>query len=268
MAGSGDSQAALPLTGEAAAGAPVSPTSKRDTREDLAREPLQPATRRRSPGAPPRFKALSRNRPFRQPPGSVVWSHEVRPRTASFRRRSVEQCASPGMIVGDDTRTRVRAGPSEPRHPLAAPTLARPRRDPGARTAKRRNREGESSGQMPGTPWPVNAGRHPTPPTAPYGRVPAMIIRMRLRAGAAVPGRLRRIRGANRSPATGALRRSTSRPQRCGRLPPSAPTVKSPAQSPIPVKSHLRSSTEPQQCDDLYDRASGGRLCEAFAFNL
>jgi hypothetical protein len=49
---------------------------------------------------------------------------------------------SPGMIVGDGTRTRVRAGRSEPRHPLAAPTLARPRRDPGARTAKRRSEKG------------------------------------------------------------------------------------------------------------------------------
>src|SRR5450755_689014 len=42
-----------------------------------------------------------------------------------------------------------------------------------------------------GTPRPtVNAGSDSNAPTTPYGRVPAMIIRMRLRAGAAIPGRL------------------------------------------------------------------------------
>src|SRR5664279_2356834 len=65
------------------------------------------------------------------------------------------------MIVGDDTRTRVRAGRSEPRHPRAAPALARPREDPGAARQNGAARR-DWSRQLPGTPRPpVNAGRDP-----------------------------------------------------------------------------------------------------------
>jgi hypothetical protein len=95
------------------------------------------------------------------------------------------------MIVGDDTRTRVRPGRFGPRRPHAATTLAQPWKGPGTRTAKRRNEGGNAAGIWPACHGPVNAGNDPNAQTTPHGRVPAMIIRMRLRAGAAIPGRLR-----------------------------------------------------------------------------
>src|SRR5450755_10162 len=93
-----------------------------------------------------------------------------------------------------------------------------------------------------GTPRPtVNAGSDSNAPTTPYGRVPAMIIRMRLRAGAHASAVRtdRRERGLNEE--------STTRPQERTRLPPAAPTAKSPAQGRTPVESHLRSPTEPHK---------------------
>ena len=95
------------------------------------------------------------------------------------------------MIVGDDTRTRVRPGRFGPRRPHPATTLAQPWKGPGTRTAKRRNEGGNAAGIWPACHGPVNAGNDPNAQTTPHGRVPAMIIRMRLRAGAAIPGRLR-----------------------------------------------------------------------------
>jgi hypothetical protein len=68
------------------------------------------------------------------------------------------------MIVGDDTRTRVRAGRSEPRHPRAAPALARPREDPGARTEKRRSEKGLEQAAPRHATAPINAGRGPNAP--------------------------------------------------------------------------------------------------------
>ena len=97
---------------------------------------------------------------------------------------------SPGMIVGDDTRTRVRPGPFEPRHLRAALTLARRQEDLRRTRGKTAQREGNGAGSSPARHGPVNAGGDPNAPTTRYGRVPAMIIRMRLRAGAAIPGRL------------------------------------------------------------------------------
>ncbi len=72
-----------------------------------------------------------------------------------------------------------------------------------------------------------------------------MIIRMRLRAGAAIPGRLSTHPLCPRSPGTGPSEQSTTQQQRRTRLPPSAPTTKSPAQDGISIESHPRSSTEP-----------------------
>jgi hypothetical protein len=100
-------------------------------------------------------------------------------------------CGSPGMIVGDDTRTRVRSGHSEPGFPHAATTLARPREAPGARHGKTAHREGSGAGSSPARHDPRQRGpRSQRPQRRPYGRVPAMIVRTRLRAGAAIPGRL------------------------------------------------------------------------------
>ena len=72
-----------------------------------------------------------------------------------------------------------------------------------------------------------------------------MIIRMRLRAGAAIPGRLSTHPLCPRSPGTGPSEQSTTQQQRRTRLPPAAPTTKSPAQDGISIESHPRSSTEP-----------------------
>jgi len=94
------------------------------------------------------------------------------------------------MIVGDDTRTRVRPDRSEPRHPHAATTLAPTPGRPGHTHGKTAHREGNGAGSSPARHDPINAGSDPNAPPTPYGRVPAMIIRMRLRAGAAIPGRL------------------------------------------------------------------------------
>ncbi len=73
-----------------------------------------------------------------------------------------------------------------------------------------------------------------------------MIIRMRLRAGAAIPGRLSTHPLCPRSPGTGPSEQSTTQQQRRTRLPPVAPTTKSPAQDGISIESHPRSSTEPR----------------------
>ena len=73
-----------------------------------------------------------------------------------------------------------------------------------------------------------------------------MIIRMRLRAGAAIPGRLSTHPLCPRSPGTGPSEQSTTQQQRRTRLPPAAPTTKSPAQDGISIESHPRSSTEPR----------------------
>ncbi len=74
-----------------------------------------------------------------------------------------------------------------------------------------------------------------------------MIIRMRLRAGAAIPGRLSTHPLCPRSPGTGPSEQSTTQQQRRTRLPPAAPTTKSPAQDGISIESHPRSSTEPHK---------------------
>ncbi len=74
-----------------------------------------------------------------------------------------------------------------------------------------------------------------------------MIIRMRLRAGAAIPGRLSTHPLCPRSPGTGPSEQSTTQQQRRTRLPPAAPTTKSPAQDGISIESHPRSSTEPRR---------------------
>jgi len=82
---------------------------------------------------------------------------------------------------------------------LAAPnrvTRTPPQRSPDPEKTppnarKTAQREGNGAEAPLGTPRPtVNAGSDSNAPTTPYGRVPAMIIRMRLRAGAAIPGRL------------------------------------------------------------------------------
>jgi hypothetical protein len=152
---------------------------------------------------------------------------------------------SPWIIVGDDTRTRVRPGRSEPRHPHAATTLPRRCEDAGARTAKRRNEEGTQQAAPRHATTQPTRGSDPNAPTTPYGRVPAMIIPMRLRAGAAIPGRLSTHPLCPPIAGHGGPAGVHNRPQRRTRLPPAAPTAKSPAQGRIPVESHLRSSTEP-----------------------
>ena len=76
-----------------------------------------------------------------------------------------------------------------------------------------------------------------------------MIIRMRLRAGAAIPGRLSTHPLCPRSPGTGPSEQSTTQQQRRTRLPPAAPTTKSPAQDGISIESHPRSSTEPHKTE-------------------
>ena len=115
-----------------------------------------------------------------------------------------------------------------------------------ARTANGATRR-EWSRQLPGTPRPPST-RAATrrPPTTPYGASLAMIIRMRLRAGAAIPGRLSTHPLCPRSPGTGPSEQSTTQQQRRTRLPPAAPTTKSPAQDGISIESHPRSSTEPR----------------------
>ncbi len=89
-----------------------------------------------------------------------------------------------------------------------------------------------------------------------------MIIRMRLRAGAAIPGRLSTHPLCPRSPGTGPSEQSTTQQQRRTRLPPAAPTTKSPAQDGISIESHPRSSTEPQ---DSYGYRPGRSPHDALA---
>jgi len=60
-----------------------------------------------------------------------------------------------------------------------------------------------------------------------------MITRMRLRAGAAIRGRLSRPSLCLPTATVRSARGSTTRPQRRARLPPAAPTAKSPAQRGI-----------------------------------
>ena len=111
---------------------------------------------------------------------------------------------------------------------------------------KRRNEKGMEQAAPRHATTPVNAGSDPdAPPTTPYGASLAMIIRMRLRAGAAIPGRLSTHPLCPRSPGTGPSEQSTTQQQRRTRLPPAAPTTKSPAQDGISIESHPRSSTEP-----------------------
>ena len=86
-----------------------------------------------------------------------------------------------------------------------------------------------------------------------------MIIRMRLRAGAAIPGRLSTHPLCPRSPGTGPSEQSTTQQQRRTRLPPSAPTTKSPAQDGISIESHPRSSTEPRKYKRLRRRPRRAR---------
>jgi len=93
------------------------------------------------------------------------------------------------MIVGDDTRTRARYGRPEPRHRTPPQRSPDPGKGPGAHTAKRRSEGRVEQAADRHAMSPVNAGSDPDAPTTPYGRVLAMIIRMRLRAGAAIPGR-------------------------------------------------------------------------------
>jgi hypothetical protein len=114
-------------------------------------------------------------------------------RRSDHRSRSVQRLpisGSPGIIVGDDTRTSVRPGRPEPRHPYAATTLARPWEGPAHARQNGAPRGKSGAGSSPTCHDPVNAGSDPDAPTTPYGRVLAMIIRMRLRAGAAIPGHL------------------------------------------------------------------------------
>ncbi len=86
-----------------------------------------------------------------------------------------------------------------------------------------------------------------------------MIIRMRLRAGAAIPGRLSTHPLCPRSPGTGPSEQSTTQQQRRTRLPPAAPTTKSPAQDGISIESHPRSSTEPRTSTARSTSATGSR---------
>jgi hypothetical protein len=104
-------------------------------------------------------------------------------------RGSRRKSGSPGMIVGDDTRTRARYGRPEPRHRTPPQRSPDPGKGPGAHTAKRRSEGRVEQAADRHAMSPVNAGSDPDAPTTPYGRVLAMIIRMRLRAGAAIPGR-------------------------------------------------------------------------------
>src|SRR5450755_3932567 len=115
------------------------------------------------------------------------------------------------MIVGDDTRTRVRASRSEPRHPRTAPALARPREDPGARTAKRRSEKGLEQAAPRHATAPINAGRGPNAPNdapraSPRLDHPDAPTRRRGR-----PWPLEHASAVlHRSPATGARDRSTT----------------------------------------------------------
>jgi hypothetical protein len=151
---------------------------------------------------------------------------------------------SPGMIVGDDTRTRVRTDRSETRHPRAAPTLARPREDPGARTAKRRSEKGMEQAARRRATAPVNAGSDPNAPKRRHDHPDAPARRRGrpwpLEHASAMPT-------DRRPPGLGAG--STTRPQRRTRLPPARRRSKAPAQGRIPVESHLPSSTEPRTND-------------------
>ena len=93
---------------------------------------------------------------------------------------------------------------------------------------------------------PVNAGSDPDAPNDALRACPAMIIRMRLRAGAAIPGRFSThplcplIAGHG-----GPSEECTYPAGKTTRLLPAAATAKSPAQGRISIESHLRSSTEP-----------------------
>src|SRR5450755_865712 len=105
--------------------------------------------------------------------------------------RPTQISGSPGTIVGDDTRTSVRPGCSEPRHPYAATTLARTLGRAPALARQNGATRGKSGAAAPRhARTPSTRAAIPTPQRPPYGRVLAMIIRMRLRAGAAIPGRL------------------------------------------------------------------------------
>ena len=89
-----------------------------------------------------------------------------------------------------------------------------------------------------------------------------MIIRMRLRAGAAIPGRLSTHPLCPRSPGTGPSEQSTTQQQRRTRLPPAAPTTKSPAQDGISIESHPRSSTEPHNWREKWSKIRWGNQTE------
>jgi hypothetical protein len=144
---------------------------------------------------------------------------------------------------------------------LAAPnhvTRVPPQRSPDhGKTPAHARKNGAArrdwSRQLPGTPRPPSTrAATPTPPTTPHGRVPALIIRMRLRAGAAVPGRLSTHPLCSPIAGHRGSGEVHNRPQRRTRLPLAAPTVKRPAQGRIPVESHLRSPPEPPFVPDPY----------------
>jgi hypothetical protein len=94
---------------------------------------------------------------------------------------------SPGMIVGDDTRTFPSGPPNRVpafRHD-ARSTPGRPPADARQNGATRRGWR-----QLPARHDPRRRGQRPRRPNDALRASPAMIIRMRLRAGAAIPGRL------------------------------------------------------------------------------
>ncbi len=80
------------------------------------------------------------------------------------------KAGSPGIIVGDDTRTSVRPGRSEPRDPYAATTLARPWEGPRPthdKTAQRGERVEQAAPRHATTP--STRAAIPTPQRRPTG---------------------------------------------------------------------------------------------------
>jgi hypothetical protein len=112
----------------------------------------------------------------RSPAGAQVGSdRDDRSVAKAIARRApagVEKRGSPGMIVGDDTRTRVRPGRSEPRHPHAATTLARPREDPAERTQNGATRREWSRHPSARHDPPSTRAAIPTPQRRPTGESP------------------------------------------------------------------------------------------------
>src|SRR5450755_4337015 len=132
------------------------------------------------------------------------------------------------MIVGDDTRTRVRPGRSEPRHPHAATTLARPREDPAERTQNSATRR----------EWSRGTPRHATTHRQRGQRFQRPNDALRASPRHDHPDAPARRRGHPWPPehasAVPTNEESTTRPQERTRLPPAAPTAKNPCSGQNP----------------------------------